>query len=220
MSARFDPQQMSPGQIYDLLANLIVPRPIAFVSTMSNAGARNVAPFSYFMLGGIAPPSLCFSPVRGRNGERKETLVNIEETREFVVNLVDRNMVEGMNVAAGEYPGEVDKWELSGFTEVESERVRPARVLESPASFECRLHQIVSHGDGPGSTAYVIGEVLLAHVRPDLVSAAQGAGGFLPVARLGGQDYFDLAACGTFSLQCPPAVMPPQTYEAVDNSDE
>lgn len=220
MSVRFDLQEMTPGQIYDLLANLIVPRPIAFVSTISASGARNVAPFSYFMLGGIAPPSLCFSPVRGRNGERKETLANIEEVGEFVVNLVDRAMVEGMNMAAGEYPGEVDKWELSGFTEIESERVRPARVAESPASFECRLHNIVSHGDGPGSTAYVVGEVLLAHVRADLVPAAQGAGGFLPVARLGGQDYFDLAACGIFSLNRPPAVMPPQSYEAVDNSGD
>jgi len=218
MSLRFDLSTMGPGEIYDLLANLIVPRPIAFVSTVSRLGDANIAPFSYFMLGGIAPPSLCFAPVRGRQGEKKETLLNVEETEEFVVSLVERDMAEGMNRAAGEYPGVVDKWAISGFTAAESERVKPARVAEAPASFECRVHQIVHHGDGPGASAYVIGEILLAHVREDLQDTVSGAGGFLPIARLGGKDYFDLAACGTFQMARPAPEMPSQTYEAVDNS--
>lgn len=220
MSVRFDLSTMTPGEIYDLLANLIVPRPIAFVSTVSRRGDTNIAPFSYFMLGGIAPPSLCFAIVRGRQGEKKETLINVEESREFVVSLVERSMAEGMNQAAGEYPGVVDKWAISGFTAVDSERVKPARVAGAPASFECRVHQIVHHGEGPGSSSYVIGEVVLAHIREDLQDAVSGAGGFRPIARLGGQDYFDLAACGTFQMARPAPVMPPQKDEAVDNSGE
>jgi flavin reductase (DIM6/NTAB) family NADH-FMN oxidoreductase RutF len=171
------------------LATLVVPRPIAFVSTLAADGVPNLAPFSFFMVGGANPPSLMISPTPNRFGQEKDTLTNIRATGEFVVNLVHRAMAEGMNRTSAPFPPEVSEWEPSGFTPVAGERVAPARVKESWAALECRLFQVVEHGSGPSSARYVIGEVLLAHVKDDFTPESW-------IARLGGAGYVDLADGG------------------------
>lgn len=195
-------QQEHPGRIYDLMSNLVVPRPIAFVSSISASGHPNLAPFSYFNIGGINPPSLSICTVLGPQLQPKNTYANIESTGEFVVNLVTRSMADGMNQTSPNFPAEVDEWPLSGFTPVPSDLITPARVAESPVQFECRLHQTIHHGDGPGSSRYIIGEILLLHINPNLLDSEQ----IIPpelIARLGGPEYLDLATHSRFELPRP-----------------
>lgn len=195
---------LKPSQRYDLMSGLVVPRPIAFVSTVSAEGQPNLAPFSYFMVGGISPPSLVFCPVLDLEGKPKGTLRNAEATGEFVVNLVERRMAEGMNVSSFPYSEGESEWGVSGFTPLQSERVRPSRVAESPVQFECRLYQALRHGEGPGASVYVVGEVLVAHVSDALVNeAAELVKPFGPLARLGGKGYLDLELGEAFEMARP-----------------
>ena len=196
--------ELKASQKYDLLSGLVVPRPIAFVSTLSREGAPNLAPFSYFMVGGIRPASLMFCPVLDMEGRPKDTLRNVEETGEFVVNLVTREMAEGMNATSFAYPPGEGEWIISGFTMVESRSVKPSRVAESPVQFECRLFHALRHGEGPSASVYVVGEVLVAHVEASLADGSARLGDrFTPIARLGGAGYFDLAAGEVFELARP-----------------
>ena len=190
-----DPRTLGVRELYTIMTSIIVPRPIAFVSSISESGVENLAPFSFFMGGGSNPPSLAFSPSMDRGGE-KDTLVNIESTREFVVNTVHRPMVEGMNHTSQRLPSHESEWPGSGFTKLPSVVVRPSRVLESLAQFECRLFQVVRHGDGAGSARYVIGEIVALHVPEDLESVNL-------VSRLGGADYLDMGSPDRFTLPRP-----------------
>ena len=183
---------------YDLLSNLVVPRPIALVSSLDASGRANIAPFSFFMLGGFVPPSVAFSPVNNLDGSQKVTLRNVEETGEYVVNLVTRDLAEAMNEAGIDYPPDHEKWEISGLTPVRSQIVRPARAAECPVALECRLFQIVRHGEGSNAANYVIGEVLVAHLAVGLESTE-----FRPIARLGGKSYLDTDGGKLFEMARP-----------------
>lgn len=189
-----NPVEMSPNEVYLLLVSLVVPRPIALVSSISKDGHKNLAPFSFFMVGGANPASLMVSPVLGTNGLDKDTTRNIRETGEFVVNLVHYEMRDGMNQASKSIPFEESEWDHCGFTELASEAVKPARVLEAKVSLECRLFQIIEHGNGAGAARYVIGEIVRIHHDESL---------FAPIARLGGKDYLDLGTNQTFQLDRP-----------------
>jgi flavin reductase (DIM6/NTAB) family NADH-FMN oxidoreductase RutF len=190
-----DPAELGPRELYTIMTSIIVPRPIAFVSSVSPEGVENLAPFSFYMGGGSNPPSLAFSPSLDREGE-KDTLRNIEATGEFVVNTVDRPMVDGMNYSSRRLPAHESEWPGSGFSKRSSTAVKPPCVAESLAQFECRLFQIVRHGEGVGSARYVIGEIVALHVPLDL-------GSLDLVSRLGGADYLDLAANVRFTLPRP-----------------
>jgi flavin reductase (DIM6/NTAB) family NADH-FMN oxidoreductase RutF len=199
---RLDPEEMPANGAYKFLTSAIVPRPIAFVSTESVAGVLNVAPFSYFNVMCDAPPILTVA-ANLRRGEPKDTLRNVIETGEFVINLVDETMLERAVYASGDWAPEVDEFALAGFTAVPSERVRPPRVGESPVSIECRLEQIVSIGNGN----LVLGRMVLAHVRDDLISnGIVDPLKMRPVARLGGDGYTTL---GEIRRQPRPVVPPP-----------
>jgi flavin reductase (DIM6/NTAB) family NADH-FMN oxidoreductase RutF len=193
---------LSPEQVYLLLTGIVVPRPIALVSSLDTKGIRNLAPFSYFQLGGVNPPSVVFSPVTTK-GRDKDTLSNIRQTGEYVINLVTASMKDPMNLTSPTYRADVDEWLESGLTPIPSSLVKPERVLESKVALECRLHQIVPHGIGEGSANYVIGEVLLAHLKEGLWDGKE-VRGFSPISRLGGADYLDLASLTTFTLPRPP----------------
>ena len=165
-------------QIYKLMTGIIVPRPVALVSTMDRNGVANLAPFSAFSLAGSNPPAVLFCPVlraaaaetgNPRSGLRKDTLRNIEETGEFVVNAVSEAIAAAANETAAEVPPGVDEFVLAGLTPQPSQAVRPFRVTESPAQMECRLLQVVYVGRAPGAGVVVIGEVLRFHIREDLV---------------------------------------------------
>ncbi len=148
---------------------MVAPRPIAFVSTLSASGQPNLAPFSFFNAGGANPPSVVFSPCTKADGSDKDTLRNIRETGEYVINLVSYDMREGMLQTSLPLPHGESEWPRSGFTPVPCEIVRPARVAEAPFALECRLHQIVPHGSGPDAANYIIGEVVRFHVATELI---------------------------------------------------
>ena len=186
-----DPRSSDPRNVYKLMVGAIVPRPIAFVSTLSAAGVRNLAPFSFFTGISANPPVICFSPmVRGSDGEQKDTLKNIRETREFVVNVVSEEFAERMNVCSGEYPPEVDEFELSGLTPVPSDCVKPPRVRESHIQMECRLFQIVDVSRRPLGGSIVLGEVLRFHVDEALFDNFKiDSDKLAPIGRMGGPTY-------------------------------
>jgi flavin reductase (DIM6/NTAB) family NADH-FMN oxidoreductase RutF len=169
----FDPAANRMIDIYKLMAGLIVPRPVALVSTIDKNGVSNVAPFSFFNGVGSNPPTLLFCPVlrgqkAGQPDDRKDTLRNIEQTGEFVVNVVSSALAHAANLAAAEVNPEIDEFALAGLTPVPSEVVRAPRVAESPASFECKLLQIVFTGVEPGAGVIVLGQILRIHVAAEI----------------------------------------------------
>ena len=169
-----DPAEHQPRQVYKLMAGIIVPRPIALVSTVDRSGAANLAPFSFFCGVGAAPPTLLFCPALGAPqgtdpARRKDTLRNVEDTGEFVVNVVSDALAAAANATAAEVPPEVDEFELAGLTPLRSSVVRPPRVAESPAHMECKLLQVIYTSHQPGGGVIVLGEIVRFHVRADLV---------------------------------------------------
>jgi flavin reductase (DIM6/NTAB) family NADH-FMN oxidoreductase RutF len=182
-------------QVYELMTAAIVPRPIAFVSTCDADDVPNLAPFSFFMVGGSNPPSVMFSPTLSDGGEPKDTLRNVLATGEFVVNTVHRAMAAGMNAAGVPYPARQSEWEASGFTAIPSLAVRPSRILESLIQLECKLFTVVEHGMGPHAARYVIGEVVVAHIE---VGTAADPSQMKTLSRLGGRQYADLESLEVF----------------------
>ncbi|HKO04273.1 MAG TPA: flavin reductase family protein [Candidatus Acidoferrales bacterium] len=165
-----DPATAEPGNVYKLLIGAIVPRPIAFVSSLSADGIPNLAPFSFFTAISANPPVVCFSPmIRSSDLAHKDTLNNIEATREFVVNIVSEEFAEKMNICSGEYPPEVDEFQVSGLTPVPSDLVKPARVKESHVNMECRLVQVVRVSEKLLGGSIVLGEVVRFHVDDAIV---------------------------------------------------
>ena len=163
-----DPQTVSSIANYRLLSGAVVPRPIAFVSTISLGGVRNLAPFSFFNAVCSEPPVVSFCPTV--RAPLKDTLANVLATREFVVNIVNEAIAAQMNICAAEYPAEVDEFEMSGLTAVASDVVKPPRVLESPVSMECRLIEVVDVSRLPRGASLVLGEVVRFHVDDRVVS--------------------------------------------------
>ncbi|MBI3940817.1 MAG: flavin reductase family protein [Acidobacteria bacterium] len=162
---QIDPRDKRYQDIYRLMVGAVVPRPIAFVSTIDPNGRLNLAPFSYFTAGSSNPPCVVFSPQhRGPEKAAKDTLRNVCDTREFVVNIVSEEFVNQMNATAAEFPPQISEFEISGLTPVPSERVRPPRVKESHVQMECQLVNVITVSDKPGGGSLVIGEVILFHV--------------------------------------------------------
>jgi flavin reductase (DIM6/NTAB) family NADH-FMN oxidoreductase RutF len=204
---RIDPASRSAREIYALMISAIVPRPIALVSTTDGRGRRNLAPFSYFMGVASAPPVLAISTVSRRDGQKKDTLRNIEATGEFVVNVVSEPMAEAMNLSSADFPYGHDEFDAAGLTPLDGLRVAAPRVAESPVQMECRVERIVEVGTQPASL--ILGEVLLFHVREDVLTDGRiDVSKLKPVARLGGSDYAHVR--DVFSM-ARPAVSAPET---------
>ena len=184
-----DPQVIGATASYKLLIGCVVPRPIAWVSTVDADGVNNLAPFSFFM--GVCgdPPTIAFSS-GPREGRKKDTAANAARAGEFVVNVVDDSLAEAMNITSGEYPPGVDEFALTGLTAVPSVRVKVPRVAEAPISLECRLSQIIDVGRGPHQL--VLGEIVYFHIRDELYDPGTGRidmHRLHPVARLAGEMY-------------------------------
>lgn len=186
-----DPGGTAAADIYKLMVGIIVPRPIAFVSTVSVEGILNLAPFSFFTGISANPPVICFSPmVRGSDSQRKDTLHNIEATREFVVNIVSEEFAAQMNATSAEFPPEVDEFAVSRLTPVASDLVKPPRVGESKASMECRLLQVVHVSPKPLGGSLVMGEVVRFHVRDEIVDNFRvDPDALRAIGRMGGPTY-------------------------------
>ena len=180
-----DPASAAPADVHRLLIGVVVPRPIAFVSTISQDGRRNVSPFSFFNAISSRPPLLAIS-INTRGGEPKDTLRNIRETGDFVINMVDEALNARMVQSSGDWPADVDEFALTGLTPVASDRVKSPRVAESPASLECVLERVVEFG----TTSLVVGEMVRAHVHDDVLTDGRVDPSKLrAVGRLGGDAY-------------------------------
>lgn len=195
-----DMADLGPIEAYGLLASLIVPRPIAFVTTVDEHGNPNLAPFSFVTIGGSNPPSLVFSATLSKAGQRKDTLKNVTLNREFVVNCVHREMAESMNRFGSGPREEGSDWEICGFDAIPSLHVRPPRIQQSRVQMECRVFDIVEHGDGPDAARYVIGEVLALHRDP---AVTHDFSALRPIARLWDAEYFDFDTQQPFRLAGP-----------------
>lgn len=188
---RFDPAEHSYKDIYRLMIGAIVPRPIAFVSSQDEQGVRNLAPFSYFTACSTNPPVVCFcAAVRSGPEPHKDTLRNIRTTGEFVVNIVTEDIAGPMNATSAEVGPEVDEFTLVGLTPEASELVLPPRVAESPFQMECRLRQVVEVSPLPGGGNLVLGEVVLFHIREDLLEDGKiNPDKLRAIGRMGGPTY-------------------------------
>ena len=160
-----DPCSTDYPSVYKLLIGSVVPRPIAFVSTLNTEGGFNVAPFSFFTVASSNPPVLVFTVGnRATPDPRKDTLRNITTAREFVVNIVSEEFGDKMNLCAGDYPPEVDEFQISGLTPIPSDLVKAPRVSESPINMECRLLYTISMSGLVNGGNLVLGEVVRFHI--------------------------------------------------------
>src|SRR5262245_27174054 len=181
-----DPASLDRKGAYHLMISCIVPRPIALVTTVSREGVVNMAPFSYFNGVSSTPPIVSISVGSTKTG-RKDTWRNIEETGEFVVNVVVPELMDGVIVGAAEHPPHVSELELAKLTPLASRTLKPARIEESPVHMECALYRIV---EIEGGSALILGRVLLSHVRDGVLKDGRGAPRAVTfVGRLGGDNY-------------------------------
>ena len=188
---RLDFTTLPPRDAYGWMIGTILPRPIAWVSTISAEGKTNLAPFSFFQGVCANPPTLMFVPVNTRDGAKKDTTRNIEAVPEFVVNLVPFALAEKMNATAAMLPHGESEFEKFGIASAPSERVRPPRVAAAPVAFECALDRTVHIGEGPLAANVMFGRILVAHVS-DAVLGADGrpdAAKLDLIGRLGGDAY-------------------------------
>lgn len=214
----FSAGELRASETYRLMTSLITPRPIAWVSTLSLAGVPNLAPFSYFQGVCSNPPTIVLGIAYNRDGSPKDTLRNILDRQEFVVNHVSRGLCEAMNQTSAAYPPEVSEWPDAGVSQVASTKVAVPRVGEAHASLECRLKHVVPLGEGPSgmpSSALVVAEVIHFRVAEGLVTR-DDRGRVLPidpgalkaVGRLGGIAY--TTTDGVFELPRPANPTPPK----------
>ena len=165
-----DTREMSQRDAYRLLIGSVVPRPIGWVSTVSADDVGNLAPFSFFMAATGSPPTVVLS-TSFRDGAPKDTLRNVMEIPEFVLNVVSEAMGEAMNATSEEFPADVDELLAAGLTPVPSSRVRPVRVAEAPINMECKVVQLVPVGDPKAGSTLIIGEILAWHIRDEVFDA-------------------------------------------------
>jgi flavin reductase (DIM6/NTAB) family NADH-FMN oxidoreductase RutF len=189
--ASLDPQELGQKATYKFLIGAIVPRPIAFISTISSSGIGNLAPFSFFNGVSSNPPAIMVAITRKPNGDKKDTLINIESTRQFVVNSVNEWLVEPMNQCSASYPYGVNEMEKVGLTPLPSLRIRPARVKESAIHLECELYDTLEVGDGSeGSSTIVVGKIVMLHIDQSLYQDGKIVFEKLkPISRLAGVSY-------------------------------
>jgi flavin reductase (DIM6/NTAB) family NADH-FMN oxidoreductase RutF len=173
------PSEIAHREIYNILISAVAPRPIAWVASLSASGQPNLAPFSFFNAVCAKPPLLAFAPgmrpprkseaaadeAEGHPGTHiKDTLRNIRETKEYVINVVTYELADAMNLTSGEYDSGVNEFELAKIASAASKIVRPRRVAESPVSFECRLRQILEFNVDAEGGSLVIGEIVSVHI--------------------------------------------------------
>ena len=188
---KFDPSKIDNKLIYRLLTSTVIPRPIAWISSVSEDGINNLAPFSYFNMVGDDPPHVMFS-TRRDNNSNKDTLNNVLATHQFVVNMVTKDLAEPMNASSATVAAEVDEFELVGVAPIPSVKVKPMRVAESPIQLECELvHHYFLEDHTQGGACVLIGRVVMIHIQDNFLLEESKINSELykPIARLGGSNY-------------------------------
>ncbi len=195
-----DPATTPRLELYAMMIRSIAPRPIAWVSTLSREGVPNLAPFSFFTGVASNPPAILFVAGRHDDGKKKDTLVNVEATGQFVVNVVPESLAEVMNITATEYPHGMSEFEKAGLTPEKSERVAPPRLKESPIQFECERQEVVHIGvDGVGGGTIVVGRIVLVHVDESVLRGGKiDYELYHPIGRMGGMEYS--RTCDRFTM--------------------
>ncbi len=200
-----DPKEYKTADFHQYMLGAIAPRPIAFASTIDKNGNPNLSPFSFFNAFGSNPPLVVFSPaLSGRTGLTKNTLDNVREVDEVVINIVSYAMVQQMSLSSSEYPKGVNEFIKAGFTPVESSLIKPFRVKESPVQMECKVKQIIQTGVRGGAANLILCEILLMHINDDVLDANQKIDPLKidQVARMGG-NWYTRAAKGLFEVPKP-----------------
>jgi len=201
-----NPNELSVPQLQAYLQGAVIPRPIAFASTVDKDGNVNLSPFSFFNLFGMNPPLLVFSPSRrGRDNTTKHTYENVLEVPEVVINVVNYSMVQQASLTSTEYPKGVNEFVKGGFTEVPSTLVKPPRVAESPVAMECKVMQVIPTGNSGGAGNLVLCEVVLMHINESVLDADGRIDPFKldAVARLGADWYCRVQGDSVFKVPKP-----------------
>ena len=201
---QLDLSELSTRELYGWMVGLITPRPIAWVSTLSAEGIANLAPFSFFNGVSANPPTIVFCPANRRDGTPKDTLINIQRTGQFAVNLVTDAVAERMNQTSAEYEPDVDEFEMSHAAKAPSVKIKPPRVAASAASLECELHHAVQLGVGPAGGNLVVGRIVHIHLDDGLLDEQ---GRLVPqrlctIGRMGGNGY--IRTTDQFEIARPP----------------
>ncbi len=193
---------ISTAELYPLLVEGIIPRPIAWISTQSSAGVENLAPYSFFTVASCNPPVLAITHINQSNQQAKDTLVNLQQTQECVVNVVSANQAEEMNGSCAAYPAEVSEFSALGIESIRSENVVSLSVKNSKVRYECRLREAISISDLPAGGVLILLDIIgvyidemvykEGHINANLLNA---------IGKLGGNDYATTA--DQFSLQRP-----------------
>ncbi|WP_299182719.1 flavin reductase family protein [uncultured Aquimarina sp.] len=202
---RIDPSEVSTGKLHGMMLGAIGPRPIAFASTIDEAGNPNLSPFSFFNVFSANPPILIFSPARRvRDNSTKHTLENSIATKEVVINIVNYDIVQQMSLSSTEYPDGVNEFNKAGLTMLPSEKIKSFRVAEAPVQFECKVNEIVSLGSEGGAGNLVICEVLLMHIKKEILDSDGKIDQHKidQVARMGG-NWYTRANMGMFEVPKP-----------------
>ena len=202
---KIDPSTTETPKLHGMLLGAIGPRPIAFASTVDSDGNPNLSPFSFFNVFSANPPIVIFSPARRvRGNTTKHTLDNVLDTKEVVINIVNYDIVQQMSLSSTEYDQGVNEFIKSGLTMVDSEKVRPYRVGESPVQLECKVNEVVALGDEGGAGNLVICEVVMMHVKEEILDKDGSIDQYKidQVARMGG-NWYSRANMGMFEVPKP-----------------
>ena len=187
-----------------VLTDIVVPRPIAWVSTVDENGVFNLAPFSCYGLVSGLPMVVGFSVGSYRDGQKKDTLRNIELTKDFVINVVTETLASAMNVTSASYPREVSEFLKAGLTPIKADIVNAPMVAESPVKIECRVIQIIEFGKTPVTNSLILGSVLRVHVADEFWNKlTRRIEGLRPIARLGGEGDLYCRTEDTFQMKRP-----------------
>ncbi len=191
---QFDPENLEQSAIYKLLTGAVIPRPIGWISSISEDGINNLAPFSFFNAIGDDPPHVMFSTTKGGN-TNKDTLNNVLKTKQFVVNMVTEETVERMNQTSQAFLPHEDEFEKAGLTPIDSIKIKPKRVKESPITFECELvHHYSLENHKFGGATMMVGKIIMMHIDESVLldNHKINLETYKPVARLAGSNYAKL----------------------------
>jgi flavin reductase (DIM6/NTAB) family NADH-FMN oxidoreductase RutF len=203
------PDSLPWNSLYKIMIGSIVPRPIGWVSSQNEEGCVNLAPFSFFNAVCSNPPTLLFCPgIRSTDNKQKDTLKNVIETGEFVINVVTEALGEAMNLTSTEFPADVDEFSAAGLTPAPSVMVRPPRVAESPLNFECRVTHIHEVNREPGGGSIVVGQIVYLHIADEVLIGVDKVNlqALKPIGRLAGSSYCRVT--NIFDMTRPPSQIP------------